>query len=83
MSWVTAMTVPLRSASSRQRGAVSSSASAITAGRPTGPKATWGWRETNSCSLRTVAEASRATSRITTSRRRAASDSLSRSMSSV
>ena len=37
MSWVTVMTVPLRSASSRQRGAVSSSASAMTAGRPTGP----------------------------------------------
>ena len=37
MSWVTVITVPLRSASSRQRGEVSSRASAMTAGRPTGP----------------------------------------------
>ena len=82
MSCVTTMAMPRRCASSRHRGAVISTAWAITAGRPTGPKATWGWRETNSWSRRTVADASSATSRITDNRRFAVPVGSSRSISS-
>ena len=64
-SWVTVITTPRRCASSRQRGAVISSASATTAGSPTGPKPTCGSRETNSWKRRTETEASMATSRMT------------------
>jgi hypothetical protein len=82
-SWVTVITTPRRCASSRQRGAVISSASATTAGRPTGPKPTCGSRETNSWKRRTDTEASMATSRMTFSRRWAESVWTSFSKSSV
>ena len=82
-SWVTVITTPRRSASSRQRGAVISSASATTAGSPTGPKPTCGSRETNSWKRRTETEASMATSRMTLSRRWAVSVWTSFSRSSV